>query len=127
MTLARRHDANLRPSDAVNAADQNALASGTPPPSGAKRREFRHAELPTGGFDAARSVPGPSEITSTRPPQTDPAHLAGALNGSAQFGVDPHGGYEIRPAGNAVNLEDEMMKVAANQMDYESRHNALHP
>jgi len=52
--------------------------------------------------------------------QTDPAHLAGALNGSAQFGMDPHGGYEIRPTGNAVNLEDEMMKVAANQMDYET-------
>ena len=31
-----------------------------------------------------------------------------------------HGGYEVRPAGNAVNLEDEMMKVAANQMDYET-------
>ena len=25
-----------------------------------------------------------------------------------------------RPAGNAVNLEDEMMKVAANQMDYQA-------
>ena len=27
-------------------------------------------------------------------------------------------GYETRPAGNAVNLEDEMLKVSANQMDY---------
>ena len=27
-------------------------------------------------------------------------------------------GFETRPAGNAVSLEDEMMKVAANQMDY---------
>jgi flagellar basal-body rod protein FlgB len=46
--------------------------------------------------------------------------VGGALDGSAEFGVDPHGGYEVRPAGNAVNLEDEMMKVAANQMDYEA-------
>jgi flagellar basal-body rod protein FlgB len=52
--------------------------------------------------------------------QTDPAHVGGALDSAATFGVDPHGGYEIRPAGNAVNLEDEMMKVAANQMDYET-------
>ena len=52
--------------------------------------------------------------------QTDPAHVGGALDGSSEFGVDPHGGYEVRPAGNAVNLEDEMMKVAANQMDYEA-------
>ena len=26
----------------------------------------------------------------------------------------------MRPTGNAVNLEDEMMKVAANQMDYQA-------
>jgi flagellar basal-body rod protein FlgB len=52
--------------------------------------------------------------------QTNPAHVGGALDGMPTFGVDPHGGYEIRPAGNAVNLEDEMMKVAANQMDYET-------
>ena len=52
--------------------------------------------------------------------QTDPAHVGGALDGSSEFGVDPHGGYEVRPAGNAVNLEGEMMKVAANQMDYEA-------
>ena len=30
------------------------------------------------------------------------------------------GGYEVRPTGNAVNLEDEMIKVAANQMDYQA-------
>ena len=28
------------------------------------------------------------------------------------------GGFQTRPAGNAVNLEDEMLKVSANQMDY---------
>ncbi len=28
--------------------------------------------------------------------------------------------YEVRPAGNAVNLEDEMLKVASNQMDYQA-------
>jgi flagellar basal-body rod protein FlgB len=52
--------------------------------------------------------------------QTNPAHVGGALDDAATFGVDPHGGYEVRPAGNAVNLEDEMMKVADNQMDYET-------
>ena len=29
------------------------------------------------------------------------------------------GGYDVRPTGNAVNLEDEMMKVVNNQMDYQ--------
>ena len=28
--------------------------------------------------------------------------------------------YEVRPAGNAVTLEDEMLKVAQNQMDYQT-------
>src|SRR6267154_689426 len=28
------------------------------------------------------------------------------------------GGFQTRPAGNAVNLEDQMLKVSANQMDY---------
>jgi flagellar basal-body rod protein FlgB len=27
-------------------------------------------------------------------------------------------GFETRPAGNAVNLEDEMLKASTNQMDY---------
>jgi flagellar basal-body rod protein FlgB len=69
----------------------------------------------------------PMDISRNRPQlpplvlqQTDPAHVGGVLDGSPAFGVDPHGGYEIRPAGNAVNVEDEMMKVAANQMDYEA-------
>jgi flagellar basal-body rod protein FlgB len=39
-------------------------------------------------------------------------------------GTDPsfeqnrRAGFQTRPAGNAVNLEDEMLKVSANQMDY---------
>ena len=28
--------------------------------------------------------------------------------------------YETRPSGNSVNLEDEMLKVAQNQMDYQA-------
>jgi len=31
-----------------------------------------------------------------------------------------NGGFQIRPAGNAVSLEDEMMKVASNQMDFQT-------
>ena len=36
------------------------------------------------------------------------------------FRSSTQGGYEIRPTGNAVSLEDEMMKVAANQMDFQA-------
>lgn len=41
-----------------------------------------------------------------------------ASGGSASFGQNNRVGYETRPAGNAVNLEDEMLKVSANQMDF---------
>jgi flagellar basal-body rod protein FlgB len=34
------------------------------------------------------------------------------------FDQDTKVGFETRPAGNAVNLEDEMLKVSSNQMDY---------
>jgi flagellar basal-body rod protein FlgB len=52
---------------------------------------------------------------------TAPGHIgASAGAGSAAFPASRAGNYEIRPAGNAVNLEDEMMKVAANQMDYQA-------
>jgi flagellar basal-body rod protein FlgB len=34
------------------------------------------------------------------------------------FDQNRRAGFETRPAGNAVNLEDEMLKVSTNQMDY---------
>jgi flagellar basal-body rod protein FlgB len=51
--------------------------------------------------------------------RTDPAHLASA-SGSTQFDLNRRGPFEARPSGNAVSLEDEMMKVAENQMDYQT-------
>ena len=51
---------------------------------------------------------------------TSPAHLAGTGAAGSGFAVERSGKYEVRPAGNAVNLEDEMIKVAANQMDHQA-------
>ena len=34
--------------------------------------------------------------------------------------MERSGKYDVKPMGNAVNLEDEMMKVAANQMDHQA-------
>ncbi len=68
----------------------------------------------------------PPEFDRTQPAaalmmaNTSPAHLAGASAGAAQFQLDRRGNFEMRPAGNAVSLEDEMIKVAANQMDYQA-------
>jgi flagellar basal-body rod protein FlgB len=51
---------------------------------------------------------------------TNTAHIQVAAGGSGHFQPERTGSYEVRPAGNAVNLEDEMLKVAANQMDYQA-------
>ena len=45
---------------------------------------------------------------------------AGHIASSGQSQASRFGGYEVRAAGIAVNLEDEMIKVAANQMDYQA-------
>jgi flagellar basal-body rod protein FlgB len=56
-----------------------------------------------------RAQPAFSTVSLSR---TESGHLAGA--GPARSG------YEARRAGNKVDLEDEMIKVAANQMDYQA-------
>ena len=50
--------------------------------------------------------------------RTSTSHVA--VSGGAQTFIGDGGksGFLTRPAGNAVNLEDQMMKVSANQMDY---------
>jgi flagellar basal-body rod protein FlgB len=50
--------------------------------------------------------------------RTDPNHMT--LSGGTTAFDDRKSFYETRPAGNSVSLEDEMMKVAANQMDYQA-------
>ena len=66
---------------------------------------------------ARRAPRGPGAVTLAR---TDPGHLGAGAGSAAQFQPDRKGIFEVRPTGNAVTLEDEMMKVAANQMDYQA-------
>jgi flagellar basal-body rod protein FlgB len=49
---------------------------------------------------------------------TNPAHLSGG--GATQFQTSRAPIVETHPGGNGVNIEDEMMKVAQNQMDYQA-------
>jgi flagellar basal-body rod protein FlgB len=77
---------------------------------------YRPRDLTPPKFDQ----PGVEPLASVALARTNPAHIVGSAAGTTQFRVDRRGGYEIRPAGNAVNIEDEMMKVAANQLDYQA-------
>jgi flagellar basal-body rod protein FlgB len=50
---------------------------------------------------------------------TEPGHIA-ASNGGSGFAAETGGRYQVRPRGNSVTHEDEMMKVASNQMDFDA-------
>jgi len=67
----------------------------------------------------------PPELERTQPgavalARTSAAHLGPNAGTNTRFQHDVRGGFEVRPAGNAVNLEDEMLKVASNQMDFQA-------
>lgn len=51
---------------------------------------------------------------------TDPMHFAVAAGDDDPLGSEQQASFEVTPEGNGVTLEDEMMKVTANQMDYEA-------
>jgi len=50
--------------------------------------------------------------------RTAASHIAPSGDAAQSFDVNRSVGFQTRPAGNAVSLEEEMMKVSANQMDY---------
>jgi flagellar basal-body rod protein FlgB len=50
--------------------------------------------------------------------RTSTSHIVASSGGDENFDQNKRAGFETRPAGNAVSLEDEMLKVSANQMDY---------
>ena len=76
--------------------------------------QFRPRDLKP--LDFGRELRSAGQVTLA---STDPAHITAASGGGA-FATERPGKYDVRPAGNAVNLEDEMMKVASNQMDYQA-------
>ena len=75
---------------------------------------FQPRDLKAPAFDrAGRAAAGPLAMA-----QTAASHLAAT---SARAGEDPTGArrFETSPSGNAVNLEDEMLKVSQNQSDFQ--------
>ena len=84
--------------------------------SNADTPQYRPRDLAPPQFDR-RETP----LASLTLARTESAHIAAAASTSAtQFNASRMGGYDVRPTGNAVNLEDEMIKVAGNQMDYQA-------
>lgn len=78
---------------------------------------YRPKDLKPPQFEAELA----EHIPSLRVARTNTMHLASAAQavGGDRFRPDEDGGWEQTPGGNAVVLEEEMMKVAANQFDFQ--------
>jgi flagellar basal-body rod protein FlgB len=77
---------------------------------------FKPRDLVEPKFNAVGATIGGS-MGSLPMMRTSAGHIAPS-GAPDSFEQDAHAGFETRPAGNSVNLEDEMMKASANQMDY---------
>jgi flagellar basal-body rod protein FlgB len=78
---------------------------------------FKPRDLIEPKFDVTGASAG-SSMGALAMMRTSASHIAPADGGAQSFDQDKRTGFETRPTGNAVSLEDEMLKVAANQMDY---------
>ena len=76
-----------------------------------KPRDLIEPKFDSNGSSAAGSMGALAMM------RTSGDHIASS-GGASSFEQNRKAGFQTRPAGNAVNLEDEMLKVSANQMDY---------
>lgn len=80
---------------------------------------YRQRDLVTPKFDASGAM-AQRPMAQVALATTEGTHIGGTSMSGTKFNTENKGSYEVRPTGNSVNLEDEMMKVAANQMDYQA-------
>ncbi len=101
---------------------QDALASGAARGSGRERRERRYARLRRARPEGLRRSATRCDMSSAT--LTAPARPARRISRSRAAGpaasAHESSPFEITPSGNGVTLEDEMMKVAGNDMDYQA-------
>ena len=76
--------------------------------------QFKPRDLPQPTFDSNKRA-DPVRLATT-----ETGHLPGLGGAGERFRSERKASYDTVPTGNAVNLEEEMMKVAANQMDYQA-------
>ena len=77
-----------------------------------KAKDLKQPDIPAG------AEPGKLRAPSVRLAVTEPGHIA--TGSPAGFRENGKAGFEIKPSGNRVDLEDEMTKSAENQIDYQT-------
>jgi flagellar basal-body rod protein FlgB len=78
--------------------------------------KFKPSELVEPKFDKSGALAAGAPMGSLAMLRTSASHIA--PSGGSSFPEESNYGFQTRPAGNSVNLEDEMQKSAASQMDY---------
>ena len=85
--------------------------------SNANTPNFKPRDLVEPKFDNKGSSVG-GGFGSLAMLRTSGSHIGVSGAGQSFNGDGGKSGFLTKPAGNAVNLEDQMLKVSANQMDY---------
>lgn len=81
---------------------------------------FRGRDLKQYNFgDRVNMVSSPEVLTRA----TQPRHFTSSIGASSGFADQKMANFEVTPRGNGVTLEDEMMKVTTNMMDYQAATN----
>jgi flagellar basal-body rod protein FlgB len=79
---------------------------------------FKPRDLIEPKFDS-KGTPASGAMGQLSMMRTSASHISVSGGGTQSFDHDRgKSGFQTRPAGNAVNLEEQMLKVSANQMDY---------
>ncbi|MGA2290028.1 flagellar basal body rod protein FlgB [Bradyrhizobium sp.] len=77
---------------------------------------FKPRDLVEPTFDATGASVGSTGALAMM--RTSTSHIAASDGGAQTFDQDHKAKFQTRPAGNSVDLEDQMLKVSDNQMDY---------
>ncbi|WP_404403236.1 flagellar basal body rod protein FlgB [Pelagibacterium halotolerans] len=77
---------------------------------------YRGRDLAPYTFDQELEGARVSVATQT----TSPRHISVGGSRADAFGARELNNFEVMPRGNGVTLEEEMMKVTTNQMDYQA-------
>jgi flagellar basal-body rod protein FlgB len=78
---------------------------------------YRGRDLKAFGFEEHMRNLSTAQIATVA---TQPMHISVQGTDADGFGARQSNSFEITPEGNGVTLEDEMMKVASNQLDYQT-------
>ncbi|WP_439576103.1 flagellar basal body rod protein FlgB [Phreatobacter sp.] len=76
--------------------------------------------MTTAGIGATATTGSPSASGISGVSQTSARHIPLTSDQTTRFDIRRDTGVTATPDGNRVNLEDEMMKVSQNQLDYQA-------